>query len=77
MRWLLLIALLLLFIPYAEARRRSSGGSYAPVRPHVRRNGSYVQPHLRTTPDSSRQNNWSAQGNVNPFTGKKGSRNPW
>jgi hypothetical protein len=28
-------------------------------------------------PDSSQFNNWSIQGNVNPFTGQSGTRNPY
>ena len=47
------------------------------VRPSVRRNGSYVQPHARTSPNRTKADNWSTKGNVNPYTGKKGTRNPW
>ena len=34
--------------------------------------GSFVMPHYRSNPDSSRFNNWSTKGNYNLFTGKKG-----
>ena len=51
---------------------RSNPGSVY-VQPHIRDNGSYVQGHYRSSPDSSRSNNWSAKGNVNPYTGKKGT----
>jgi len=44
------------------------------VRPHVRSNGSYVQPHYQTNPDRSFYNNWSTRGNVNPYTGQEGYR---
>lgn len=47
---------------------------YHYVRPHVRSNGTYVQPHYQTNPDRSFNNNWSTQGNVNPFTGREGYR---
>jgi len=47
------------------------------VRPHVRSNGSYVEGHYRTAPDSNPYNNWSTQGNVNPFTGKQGTADPY
>ncbi|MFZ5474179.1 MAG: hypothetical protein ACOZBV_09615 [Pseudomonadota bacterium] len=43
------------------------------VRGHVRRDGTYVPPHYRTQPDSSRLNNYSTQGNVNPYTGQRGN----
>lgn len=44
---------------------------------HFRRDGTYVAPHYRTTPDSSRGNNWSSQGNANPYTGERGTVNPY
>ena len=31
---------------------------------------------MRSTPDSNRLNNWSTQGNVNPYTGQPGTRSP-
>ena len=47
---------------------------YHYVQPHVRSNGSFVQPHYQTNPDRSFGNNWSTMGNVNPFTGQQGYR---
>ena len=44
------------------------------VRGHYRSSGTYVQPHYRSSPDSSIYNNWSYRGNTNPYTGKKGYR---
>lgn len=44
------------------------------VRPHVRGNGTIVQGHYRSDPDGIRWNNWSSRGNVNPYTGKAGTR---
>jgi len=41
---------------------------------HYRSSGTYVQPHYRSSPDSSIYNNWSYRGNTNPYTGKKGYR---
>ncbi len=46
------------------------------VHGYVRRDGTYVAPHWRSSPDSSYNNNWSVQGNVNPYTGKEGTRSP-
>jgi hypothetical protein len=43
------------------------------VKGYTRKDGSYVRPHYRTAPDSKRNNNWSTQGNVNPYTGKSGT----
>lgn len=44
------------------------------VRGYSRGNGTYVQPHYRSNPDGIRSNNWSTRGNVNPYTGKIGTR---
>lgn len=41
---------------------------------YTRRDGTYVQPHYRSTPDGNFQNNWSTRGNVNPYTGQQGTR---
>lgn len=46
------------------------------VHGYTRGNGTYVQPHVRSSPDSSYNNNWTTQGNVNPYTGESGTRAP-
>lgn len=46
------------------------------VRPHFRRDGTYVPPHYRSYPDGNRSNNWSCCGNTNPFTGERGYGRP-
>lgn len=45
------------------------------VRGYTRKDGTYVQPHYRSSPDSNPYNNWSTRGNVNPHTGEPGTRN--
>ena len=44
---------------------------------YVTRNGTYVAPHYQTNPDSTKLNNWSTQGNTNPYTGKAGTVDPY
>ena len=44
------------------------------VRGYTRSDGTYVAPHMRSRPDGSFWNNWSTRGNVNPYTGKPGTR---
>ena len=44
------------------------------VRGYVTQRGTYVAPHYRSDPDSTRINNFSTTGNRNPFTGKVGTR---
>ena len=46
------------------------------VNPYTRKDGTYVQGHYRSSPDSDPTNNWSFPGNVNPYTGKVASGNP-
>lgn len=41
---------------------------------HFRSDGTYVQPHYRSTPDGNFSNNWSTRGNVNPYTGQRGTQ---
>lgn len=44
---------------------------------HFRRDGTYVPPHYRSNPDGNRFNNWSATPNVNPYTGQRGTQDPY
>ena len=46
------------------------------VHGYFRNNGTYVQPHYRSAPDGNPDNDWSTRGNINPYTGKLGTRNP-
>lgn len=44
------------------------------VNGYVRDNGTYVQPHYRSSPNSSTQDNYSSKGNTNPYTSERGTR---
>lgn len=44
------------------------------VHGYTRRDGTYVQPHYRSNNDGVRDNNWSTQGNINPYTGQQGNK---
>jgi len=44
------------------------------VRGYFRKDGTYVAAHKRTAPDGNFNNNWSTQGNVNPYTGEAGTK---
>lgn len=46
------------------------------VQPHTRSDGTYVEGHYRTAPDSNPYNNYSTQGNTNPYTGQEGRVQP-
>jgi len=47
------------------------------VRGYTRKDGTYVAPHRATNPNSTRSDNWSTKGNVNPYTGKEGTVDPY
>lgn len=53
------------------------GQSYHYVHGYTRKDGTVVAPHYQTNPDNSRLNNWSTVGNVNPFTGRPGTVDPY
>jgi len=44
------------------------------VNGYYRSNGTYVQPHYRTSPNNTVYDNWSTYPNVNPYTGQTGTR---
>ena len=58
------------FVGSAEAATRVRG-YYKPS------SGRYITPHYRTSPNSTRWDNWSTRGNYNPYTGKKGYSSPY
>ena len=41
---------------------------------HTTKNGTYVEGHYQSIPNSSKSDNWSTTGNVNPYTGKTGTK---
>ncbi len=56
-----------------------SGSSFAQstyVKGYTKKDGTYVAPHHRSAPDGNKNNNWSTQGNTNPYTGKSGTQAP-
>jgi hypothetical protein len=46
------------------------------VAPHITKNGTYVEGHYRSNPNSTDLDNYSTKGNVNPYTGQAGTRTP-
>lgn len=55
----------------------SVAGAQTYVAPHVRQDGTYVQGHMRSAPDRNPYNNYSTQGNVNPYSGSAGTRDAY
>lgn len=48
-----------------------------PVRGHINKSGTYVAPHVRTTPNATRTDNYTSKPNTNPYTGRQGTRDPF
>ena len=46
------------------------------VRGHVKKDGTYVAPSRATNPNRTQRDNYSSKPNVNPYTGKQGTRTP-
>jgi hypothetical protein len=60
--------------PGTKTRPPANYGRDVHVRGYTRSDGTSVQSHFRSNPDGDPSNNWSADGNVNPYTGKPGSK---
>lgn len=85
-RFAAVVLALLLLVPFSAlakgshkgSPKKSSSSSTNPkivhVRGYYRKDGTYVQPHDRTAPNETRNDNWSTRGNVNPETGKPGTK---
>ena len=44
------------------------------VHAYAKKDGTHVDAHNRSTADATKANNWSTKGNVNPDTGKAGTK---
>lgn len=64
----LILALLAtaLLAPMVSAQVRVNG--------YARKDGTYVAPHYRSSPNNTTADNYSTRGNVNPYTGVVGTR---
>lgn len=68
MKKLLILLLLITFVTPAYAEY---------VRGYYKSNGTYVNGYNRTRADYTKLNNYSTQGNYNPYTGQQGYKNPY
>jgi hypothetical protein len=61
----------------ADAIARASGyvnPNYHYVHPYHRRNGTTVPGHYQTNPNRTKCDNYSTQGNINPWSGRPGTK---
>lgn len=45
-----------------------------PTKAYVKKDGTVVKPSGATNPDKTKTNNFSQKGNVNPYSGKAGTK---
>ena len=65
--WLGAIVLALLAVPvFSQGSHTRSG--------YVTKDGTYVPPSQATNPNGTKSDNYSTKGNVNPYTGKPGTK---
>jgi hypothetical protein len=69
--------LLAVFALAVTASDTASAGKSTSVKGYVKKDGTYVAPHHKTTPDGTKLNNYSTKGNYNPYTGKDGTVDPY
>lgn len=46
------------------------------VKPHITKDGTYVEGHYRSSPNNTTTDNYSTKGNTNPYTGQEGTVTP-
>ena len=72
MKKIMVLTLMALAFGATELQAQTYVGGY------YKDNGTtYVQPHYRSTPNSTTLDNWSTKGNTNPYTGKKGTKSAY
>ena len=62
------------FIAFLFAAATSFAQTSTYVSGYTKSNGTYVQGYYRTTPNNTRNDNYSTVGNVNPYTGSYGTK---
>ena len=53
-----------------------TSGSFHYVQGYTRSDGTYVPGYYATNPNSTKLDNYSTKGNINPWTGKPGTKSP-
>lgn len=41
---------------------------------YIKQDGTYVAPYVRSSPNNVQYDNYSTKGNINPYTGERGSQ---
>jgi len=84
MKKLVLVVFILLLIFASESfagskggYKSSSGSKSTHVKGYHKKDGTYVQPHHKTKPNTTKLDNYGTKGNTNPYTGKEGTKDPF
>ena len=75
-KWILTVALVGLSTAANAQYGIGSNSRSHSVDGYTTRNGTYVQPHTSTNPNSTQTDNYGTRGNYNPNTGSYGTRTP-
>ncbi|MBQ8630550.1 MAG: hypothetical protein IJ479_02400 [Alphaproteobacteria bacterium] len=67
----IIIALLAVLFCICTAEAKYQKGYYKPS------SGKYISGHYKTNSNRTKLDNYSTKGNRNPFTGKKGYKDPY
>ncbi len=69
MKKLMIVGILVLFVASAGADQYVNG--------YTKSNGTYVEGYNRSSPNSTKVDNYSSKGNSNPYTGERGYSDPY
>ena len=72
MMLIIAILLLTLCLPFTEVLAKT-----VRVKSTFTKTGTYRPTHVRTSPNKTKIDNWSTKGNVNPYTGKQGTKDAY
>ena len=66
-----------ILLPLGLAMVAAASAKDQPVSGYVKKDGTYVAPHVQTSPNATKADNYSSKGNVNPYTAKAGTVDPY
>jgi hypothetical protein len=68
---------IILTILFALTFTAQSASALKYTKSYTKKNGTFVQGHYSSSPNKIKFDNYSSKGNSNPFTGKKGTVDPY
>lgn len=77
MRKLIVGFIVIILVTSFSLVRAESVDAAQKVKGYTKKNGTYVAPHYKSSPNKSKFDNYSTKGNINPYTSKKGTVSPY